>query len=141
MIYLMRHGQAVSQSEVGDKGRWLTSKGRNEALRIGTRLHEKKLSLDAFVCSPLVRAVQTAEIVSRAMGFEGEIQVCGSLLPESMSDDAYNALRSYGEHILAVSHEDLVSRLCAQVTGTRNHYRTAEVRAISRDQLHWALHP
>lgn len=68
-LYLLRHAHA------GDPARWdgddaarpLSEKGRRQARDLGGLLAEIDEAPDLFITSPRVRAVQTAEIVARAL--------------------------------------------------------------------------
>ncbi|HAN46639.1 MAG TPA: phosphohistidine phosphatase SixA [Cyanobacteria bacterium UBA8156] len=64
-LYFIRHGLAVERSEhTPDGDRPLTPEGRHKTERVVKRLRELGLGLDALVSSPLVRAQQTAEILT-----------------------------------------------------------------------------
>ena len=63
---LLRHGRAVSAEEAGgDENRWLTPEGRREVEAVARLLPR---GLSAVYSSPLRRARETAEIVSRVLG-------------------------------------------------------------------------
>ena len=63
-LYIVRHGAAAElDSEISEEGyRYLTIHGRNHCKIVAQRLKDMKVSFDAIISSPLVRAVQTAEI-------------------------------------------------------------------------------
>jgi phosphohistidine phosphatase len=69
-LHLLRHAHAGDAFEwVGDDDlRPLTSKGRKQAERLGRFMCEHDIRPDVIVSSPLVRAVQTAEIVAAELG-------------------------------------------------------------------------
>ena len=65
-IYLVRHGDAVPEEDAGsDRDRWLSPRGR-EAARDPrpAACASRRVEPDAIVCSPLPRAVQTAELLA-----------------------------------------------------------------------------
>ena len=66
-VYLVRHGRAEDHHVLGDEGRGLTEEGR-QAFRHFVRQELGGLPLSAIATSPLVRAVQTAEILAEACG-------------------------------------------------------------------------
>src|SRR5262249_9528193 len=69
-VLLIRHTHAVDGDEaLDDEARWLTAKGRTLARAVGARLRDDEIVPDAIVTSPLVRAVQTAELVARGLKF------------------------------------------------------------------------
>src|SRR5436309_1582525 len=64
-IYLVRHGDAVPEEDAGsDRDRWLSARGREAARVLGRLLREQNIEPDAILCSPLPRAVQTAELLA-----------------------------------------------------------------------------
>lgn len=70
ILYFMRHGL----TEMNVAGKWsgstetiLTKEGREQAKRAGKAA--KDLGIDAIVCSTMVRAVETAEIVAKEIGY------------------------------------------------------------------------
>ena len=80
--YLIRHATAIARGgHVVDEHRSLTPRGR-ESFRLTARKMAKKGTMpDAIITSPLVRAVQTAEILSEALAFEGRLVVSTELAP------------------------------------------------------------
>ena len=71
---LVRHGEAVeSHLAPNDDERWLTANGRATTQRVAARLAEVGIRPTAYFCSPLVRAVQTAEILAGGTGFTGAV--------------------------------------------------------------------
>lgn len=64
-LFIMRHGPAEDQSASGlDADRALTSAGRDRARNVGRLLLEEGEAPLTIVSSPLVRSLQTAEIVA-----------------------------------------------------------------------------
>jgi broad specificity phosphatase PhoE len=69
-LYFMRHGL----TEMNAAGKWsgstetiLTKEGREQAIHAGKAA--KGLGIDTIVCSTMVRAVETAEIVAKEIGY------------------------------------------------------------------------
>ena len=69
-IYVFRHGETDYNQQERCQGcrcdRLLTAKGEEQAKRLGQDL--QKIGLDCIYSSPLLRAVQTANIVSQSNG-------------------------------------------------------------------------
>jgi phosphohistidine phosphatase len=79
-LLLIRHAKALDKDAPIDDGhRPLTAKGRRDALEVGKLLRDAEVGLDAIVSSPLVRAVETAELVAVGLGFEAAIEVAPEL--------------------------------------------------------------
>ena len=82
-ILLVRHGQAVEEAPgLGDTGRWLTQKGRKLTRKVARWLAKGGKRRPARIwTSPLVRAVETAEILAAEAGYRGEVEACAELSP------------------------------------------------------------
>jgi phosphohistidine phosphatase len=79
-LLVIRHAQALDRDEpIDDAHRPLTARGRRDAEAVGRALREAGVKLDALVTSPLVRAVETAELVAVGLGFEGALEVAAEL--------------------------------------------------------------
>ena len=64
-VTLIRHAEAGDDAP-RDESRALTVRGRADARRLGRALARRGVRFTLIVTSPLVRAVQTAEIVAAA---------------------------------------------------------------------------
>ncbi len=68
-FYIFRHGQSTynlagrTQGQTNDSV--LTELGMKQALEIGTKLKDK--NIEVILCSPLIRAKQTAELVNKSL--------------------------------------------------------------------------
>src|SRR4029079_2720358 len=92
-IYLVRHADAVPEEDAGsDRDRWLSPRGREAARILGRLLREQNLSPDAIGCSPLPRAVQTAELIAAMIDYIGAIASWRCLEPSAMPRVAANQL-------------------------------------------------
>jgi phosphohistidine phosphatase len=81
-IYLIRHGAAVDlDNEIVEEGfRYLNNEGRRQAAEVAHELKKLKTKFDIIFCSPLVRAVQTAEIFAGVLNHKGEIKTTIELI-------------------------------------------------------------
>src|SRR5580704_17375848 len=128
-IYLVRHGDAVSEDVAGsDRDRWLSARGREAARVLGRLLREQSVALDALVCSPLPRAVQTAELLAQAIDHLGDIVTLRCLEPSAQPRVAAHAIAAAGASVLVVSHEPAISALGAFLVGRPSFpaFRTAQ---------------
>jgi phosphohistidine phosphatase len=82
-LYLMRHAQAID-GELGmrDEDRPLTAHGRRQAIDVGQALLQRGVCFSRVVTSPLVRAVETAELVAVTLGFAGGLDVSDAMVPD-----------------------------------------------------------
>jgi len=123
MIYFIRHGESEANLKhvfAGQKDNSnLTEKGREQAKAEGYKIKELGLNISKIISSPLVRAFDTARIVSEVIGYSKDIIVdqriteydMGSLTGTPMheisskmlvsaqnaekSDDFYNRVQSF----------------------------------------------
>ena len=70
LLHLVRHADAGDPAAWSgpDAARPLSDKGRGQAERLGVFLADHDVKMDAFITSPKLRAVQTAEIVAGHLG-------------------------------------------------------------------------
>jgi phosphohistidine phosphatase len=69
-LVLVRHGEAEGAGFGGDEHRALTEEGRRYVRAVGGLLVGLPEAIDVVITSPLVRAVQTAEILTGALGLD-----------------------------------------------------------------------
>lgn len=70
-IYFTRHGQTVWNVEnkiCGSTDIELTPLGHEQAIELGRKIRELNLNIDEIICSPLVRASETARHISEQTG-------------------------------------------------------------------------
>ena len=107
----MRHAEA-SPGEP-DALRPLTSEGRAQARALGEKLATHHL--DAVVCSPLLRARETAELIARAAGIEAEPEE--QLAPGADVTSLSAAVSGRGETVVVVGHQPDCSEIVLVLTG------------------------
>jgi phosphohistidine phosphatase len=132
-IYLVRHGDAVSEDDAGsDRDRWLSPRGREAARILGRLLRETRVEPDAIVCSPLPRAVQTAELLAQSLDFIDHIATWRCLEPAAQPRVAAGLVPTVGTSVIVVGHEPSISALGAFVLGLPSFppFRTAQCCAI-----------
>lgn len=120
-ILLIRHGDAVEDAPgLGDGGRWLTDKGRRITRQVALWLAEQKHHRPVEIwTSPLVRAVQTAEIIAAAVELQEPVAVLADLSPNGHLPEVLRALARFeGEGPVAlVGHEPSLSTLAVTLLG------------------------
>lgn len=143
----MRHGEAVDLGARSDAERWLTPKGRRDTRAIARWLAETDPPA-ALVTSPLVRAVQTAEIVMSACGLE-----TSTVFRELSLGDLPAVIQFTREFhgvgpLCLVGHEPTLSEAIAELLGLRSAPVVAKssIFALDRDargamRLAWQHRP
>jgi phosphohistidine phosphatase len=132
-IYLVRHGDAVPEEDAGsDRDRWLSARGREAARVLGRLLREQRVEPDAIVCSPLPRAVQTAELLASMLDYLHPIVSLRALEPAAQPRVAATAISAAGISVVVVGHEPSISSLGAYLLGRPSFppFRTAQCCAI-----------
>jgi len=112
LLTLIRHGEALApNAPLGDEGRPLSVHGRREASATGEALASRGVRPTQIWSSPLVRAVQTAELVAAALPYDGIITARDDLYSHSAPLDLIATIRAAGENasIIAVGHEPFMS--------------------------------
>jgi phosphohistidine phosphatase len=122
-LYLMRHGPAEDQADSGlDSDRALTAAGRERVRLVAKALLDADEGPAHIVSSPLVRAVQTAEIVAiktKLAGRGGAVEVRRELSPGGEAAQFVRRLPSEGrKRILLVGHEPDLSELLSALLGS-----------------------
>lgn len=81
-IYIVRHGVAADiDNEIAEESfRYLTIHGRNHCRVVAQRLKDLKVKFDVMISSPLVRAVQTAEVFASVLKYDAEIKTAIELI-------------------------------------------------------------
>jgi len=116
-VTLIRHAEAGDDAP-RDESRALTARGRADARRLGRALARRGVRFTTIVTSPLVRAVQTAEIVAAATEFRGRMPATDVLVPEASAGDVVAFLAKIADEksVALVAHEPILSAVAAALT-------------------------
>lgn len=134
-VTLIRHAEAGDDAP-RDEERALTVRGRGDARRLGHALARRGVEFDLMVTSPLVRAVQTAEIVAAEIGYRDRVAVIDLLVPEGEPARLVAFLRSTGKQlddapsIALVAHEPILSALAAALLGKARYPPLRKTEAL-----------
>lgn len=107
-LHIIRHAQAIERSTaLPDEQRNLTCRGRKRFRQVAACLKKMAVTPDYILTSPLIRAVQTAEILSETIRFNGELQISAELAvgPDSSALSSLLRARSSASEIVIVGHE------------------------------------
>lgn len=107
-LHVIRHAIAADSAEMADEDRPLTEAGRREFAGVVRGLTGLGAGFDLVLHSPLLRAVQTADLLSPLL--RGERRVSANLA-QAPSVELLSELR--GESVAVVGHEPWVSELVA----------------------------
>jgi phosphohistidine phosphatase SixA len=110
-IFLVRHAEAAAGEP--DALRPLTAEGREQARALGEKLAAH--GLDAVVCSPLLRARETADLIAQAAGLEAETEE--QLAPGADVTSLSAAVSGKGDTVVVVGHQPDCSEIVLVLTG------------------------
>lgn len=77
-FYFARHGQTIWNVEnkiCGATDIALTENGHEQAEKLGTKIQEERIHIDEIICSPLMRAKDTAEHISKITGIPMRVEM------------------------------------------------------------------
>lgn len=78
-LYYCRHGESEANSQFlwgGHTDSSLTEKGKSQAHAAGDGLKAEGTKIDLIICSPLIRAHETAKIIAESIGYPVEDIIC-----------------------------------------------------------------
>jgi phosphohistidine phosphatase len=109
-VLIVRHAEALPGNP--DELRPLSPAGREQARRLGDALRSDGFVANAVLCSPLLRARETA----RELGL-GEPEVDDRLAPGATANDIREAVAGHGDAVVVVGHQPDCSRAVAALGG------------------------
>lgn len=112
-FYLVRHGDAVS--ELVDIERPLSSSGRDQAAQVAGRAAEKHARPVTIYHSGILRARQTAEILSEQLHPAGGVLFMDGLQPLEDPAGAAAELATATDSMMLVGHLPFMNRLAAML--------------------------
>ena len=122
-VFLVRHADADAEipEGLGDDARALTSKARQTIAAHFQGLAERIGIPKLVLTSPLVRAVQTASILTITLGYEGPLRAHRSLLPDMPVGAIDGVLNEAAvEAIILVGHNPSMTAMAAYLLGMQN---------------------
>jgi len=131
-VFLLRHADAIDETlELRDPDRHLTPRGREQARCLGDRMRWHDCVPTHVWASPLVRAVQTAELVAASLHSQACVEIAPALGPDGSPRDVVTAVRALapGAAVLLVGHEPSLSGVGALLVGARDFEGLAKAQA------------
>ncbi len=122
-IFLVRHGEADAEAPegLGDEARALTAKTRASTVAHFTSLADRIGSVSLILTSPLVRTVQTAQILSTVIKHEGPLRANRCLLPDMPVGAVAPVIDEHvGQDLVLVGHQPTIGALAAHLLGMQS---------------------
>ncbi len=122
ILHLVRHASAVERiefTEDADDLRYLTPEGRIVARRFFTGISRTLSDTEVILTSPLIRAVQTSEIIAASVGFTGEIIPADALRNRATTANTLSLIGKFSSigSVVIVGHEPKLSMLLNFICG------------------------
>ncbi len=117
-LYLVRHAKV---EKAGNPARAISEKGRKEFRKTARALAQHVDELDLILTSPLVRAVQTAELLAAEVA-HGAVDVVQELLPDTAADELLSAVATRihdGQSAALVGHRPSLLHALLKLVGAR----------------------
>jgi phosphohistidine phosphatase len=141
-VFLIRHAEAIDETlELRDPARHLTAAGRTQATSLGDRLRWHDCTPTHIWTSPLVRAVQTAELVATGLASTILVEVMPALAPGESARSVLAAMQALPADacVLLVGHEPGISGIGELLLGVTDFapLDKAEAARLTDGQLRW----
>jgi phosphohistidine phosphatase len=123
-LFLIRHADAVESSESisSDDYRYITPGGRRLTRKIAKKLKEELKHLDIIFVSPLIRAVQTAEVIATKIKFGNDVIPAEALSGNEESYKVTGLIKNNSNlnAIALVGHEPMMSSLVKSLSDRKD---------------------
>jgi phosphohistidine phosphatase len=154
-IYFLRHASAGTTkfpTAEQDEKRPLDAKGAAQSKCMGKIMAELGVEPEAFISSPLVRAVQTAELVAAQLDPEPSVTLDDALRPDASYEQFQDLLQHYSKRksIIVTGHnpnesEFLSYLISGGTTKTAVELKKGALAKVEyksgRGTLHWCITP
>ena len=143
-LTLIRHAKTEpAHSGQEDWDRALESRGQHDAAEMGQRLKHRKLKPTKLITSPAVRAITTAQLIARELGFAPERIVQNERLYLASAKEMLKVIQESGDdakHLVIVGHNPGISEFADQIAADRpmDNMPTAAVFTLEFDIGNWS---
>ncbi|MCG3109310.1 2,3-bisphosphoglycerate-dependent phosphoglycerate mutase [Metallosphaera sp. J1] len=133
-ILIVRHGESEPQTEgISDQDRKLVKKGVKQMRRVANFLEEMGYEPTQIMVSPLLRAVQSAEVILDEMGLDMKAETVEDLLPDKDPSTLAEKLKGMQGIVLIVGHEPHLSKLVKALTSAEVEIKRGGVAVVEID--------
>ena len=144
-LYLMRHAKSSwSFDDLTDQERPLNDRGRADAPHMGQALAKRHLALDLLVSSPAVRALSTAVLVAREVGYAHDAIKVEPAIYQADIDTLLGVVRALPDaanSVLLTGHNPTITDTANYLLpndGLTHEMPTAAVLCLHFNTDHWA---
>lgn len=141
ILLILRHAKSSWKDlTLSDHDRPLNKRGKRDAPRMGELIYEQDLVPDLMLSSTAKRARMTAEAVSEACSFEGEIKFLRDLY-QADSENIIQILSDLEDElmrVMVVGHNPDLEELLELLTGEYERLPTGALAQIQLPIEHWS---
>jgi len=151
ILYFLRHGRAEHDSDGPDAQRELTKRGRQELEGAGALWKLLKLRPEVIITSPLVRALQTAEIARAALEVKNGPKADDRLKPGATWATMGQAMADHHQaaRVMFVGHNPDFESAIEELSGAAVRLRPGGVACLEfpgvpepgQGEIAWLLDP
>ena len=134
IIHLVRHAEAIERTpQVPEEHRFLTRRGRKRFRMAAKSLAKLEIKPDIILTSPMIRAVQTADILAETLRHKRELVVTAQLAPGFRPEALDRLLNDYPQagEIALVGHEPDLGLLAQALFSTQTAFTLPKGGTIS----------
>jgi len=151
ILYFLRHGRAEQHSDGPDAERQLTKRGTQELKGAGPLWNRLKLRPEVILTSPLVRAVQTAEIAHATLAVKTDPKTDDRLQPGATWAAMAQAMADHHQaaRVMFVGHNPDFESAIEELSGAAVRLRPGGVACLEfpgtpeqgQGEIAWLLDP
>lgn len=140
-LLILRHAKSSWKDEdLPDHERPLNRRGQADAPQVGSYLRQQGLLPDLILCSTAKRARATAELMSEALGYRGELRLAPEFYaaPPEAYLQALAGLPDDEAMVMVVGHNPGLEELVHRLTGEYQPMPTAALAQVQLPIERWA---
>ncbi len=140
-LLILRHAKSSWKDEdLPDHERPLNRRGKTDAPQAGSHLRQQGLLPDLILCSSARRARATAELMSEALGYRGELRLMPEFYaaPPEVYLQALGGLTGNEAVVMVVGHNPGLEELVQRLTGEYQPMPTAALAQVQLPIQAWA---
>jgi phosphohistidine phosphatase len=141
-LYLIRHAKSSwDDPDLADFERPLNKRGKEDAPVLGKRLKKSKVKLDLVLSSPAKRALKTAKIIAKELGFPKKQIVTDEFLYNASVSTLLNVIQNIDDtfqQVMLVGHNPGLTDLAQYLTNVQiDNIPTCGVFCMDFDHPSW----
>lgn len=140
-LLLLRHAKSSwDDTSLSDFDRPLNERGKKAAPLVGEYLKTKAIKPGLVLCSPAVRARQTAELALEAAGIETEVRFDERIYDASVGQlmKIVSEIEDAAEVVMLVGHNYGIEQLLERLTGEARQMKTATLACVNLPVESWS---